>query len=295
MKLTTIYWNEGETACLVAPEGYIPLPLLRPSMPFDSTFALGDMLKNNQLDGMMEWFSREGKKMMDTGMFDHQAIPPQTVEYAPLYRNPSKIICIGLNFSVHAEELMAVQPDRYPGSFMKPDTTIIGHGDYIRIPALSRKTTAEAELGVIIGRKCRHVKPGQWRDVVAGFTPVLDMTAEDILKMNVRYLTASKSFDTFFSFGPLFVSKDEVPTIDALEIGTVRNGKVVASARVTDMKFPPPDIISFLSDVMTLMPGDIIATGTPGATDIAEGDVIECRITGLTPLINRVIDIKKGA
>ena len=163
----------------------------------------------------------------------------------------------------------------------------------IRIPRLSEKTTAEAELGIIIGRRCKDVPREKWKDVVAGFTAVIDMTAEDILRQNPRYLTMSKSFDTFFSFGPQMVTLDEVNDVLSLTVSTVINGRVHAENTVDHMTFPPDELISYHSRVMTLLPGDVISTGTPGAVHIHHGDNVECRITGFESLKNPVIDLKR--
>ena len=178
---------------------------------------------------------------------------------------------------------------------MKPATTIIGHGDAILLPHQSSHTTAEGELGIVIGRQGRHIDPSAWLDHVAGFTTILDMTAEDILRQNPRYLTVSKSFDTFFSFGPQLVTPDEIEDVSKLSVATVINGNVHAANRVANMTFPPAVLVSFLSEVMTLLPGDIISTGTPGAVTIGHGDVVECHIDGFEPLVNPVVDLKTTA
>ena len=130
--------------------------------------------------------------------------------------------------------------------------------------------------------------------MIAGFTTIIDMTAEDILQRNPRYLTLSKSFDTFFSYGPQLVTPDEVADVEALEVATVHNGRVHRQNRVANMTFPPDQLISFHSQVMTLMPGDVISTGTPGAVVIGEGDRVECRIGGFAPLANTVVDLKNN-
>ncbi len=149
--------------------------------------------------------------------------------------------------------------------------------------------TAEGELALVIGREAKDIPEEDAPSVVAGFTTVLDMTAEDILRRNPRYLTRSKSFDTFFSFGPEFVTPDEIEVLDALEVSTVLNGEVRRTNSVSNMTFSPYWLVSFHSRVMTLLPGDVISTGTPGAVVIQEGDVAECRITGFEPLSNPVV------
>jgi 2-keto-4-pentenoate hydratase/2-oxohepta-3-ene-1,7-dioic acid hydratase in catechol pathway len=124
--------------------------------------------------------------------------------------------------------------------------------------------------------------------VIAGFTTVLDMTAEDILRRNPRYLTRAKSFDTFFSFGPHLVTLDDVGEIGSLEVATVLNGAARRSNVISNMVFSPWFLVSFHSRVMTLLPGDVISTGTPGAVEIRDGDVAKCRITSFEPLSNPV-------
>jgi 2-keto-4-pentenoate hydratase/2-oxohepta-3-ene-1,7-dioic acid hydratase in catechol pathway len=212
---------------------------------------------------------------------------------APLYRRPRKIWGIGLNYREHATDLSEKSPTAEPASFMKPDTAIIGHNDVIQIPVMSQKTTAEAELGLIFGKKCRHVPRSEWKSVVAGYTTIIDMTAEDILRRNPRNLTQSKSFDTFFSFGPVFVTADEIEDILKLRVQTVHNGKVRAENIVANMTFPPDFLVSYHTGIMTMLPGDIISTGTPGAVPVADGDAVECRIDGFQPLVNTVRDLKK--
>jgi 2-keto-4-pentenoate hydratase/2-oxohepta-3-ene-1,7-dioic acid hydratase in catechol pathway len=194
----------------------------------------------------------------------------------------------------HAADLAEKAPSDEPASFMKPDTTIIGPGDLIHIPLQSEKTTGEAELGIILGRECKNVPEKDWLSAVAGFTTILDMTAEDILRRNPRYLTRAKSFDTFLSFGPELVTPDEVPDVLKLKVATVINGRVHAENVVANMTFPPPYLVSFHSRVMPWLPGDILSTGTPQAVPLKDGDVLECRIEGFAPLRNPVRDLKEG-
>ena len=119
------------------------------------------------------------------------------------------------------------------------------------------------------------------------------VTAEDILRLNPRYLTVCKSFDTFFSFGPELVTVDEVEDVFSLKVQTLHNGCVHAENVVRHMTFPPDELVAFHSAVMTMNPGDIISTGTPGAAPMAHGDTVECRIEGFESLANPVIDLKQ--
>jgi 2-keto-4-pentenoate hydratase/2-oxohepta-3-ene-1,7-dioic acid hydratase in catechol pathway len=215
------------------------------------------------------------------------ALPAAAVRYAPLYRRPRKIWGIGLNYRDHAADLSAPFPTE-PASFMKGDHTIIGHGDPIELPAESERVTAEAELGVIIGRRCRDVSEVDVAAVIAGYCLVIDMTAEDILQRNPRFLTRAKNFDTFFSFGPELITQDEVLDVMRLNVGTWCNGALHRQNVVANMAFPPAYLVAFHSRVMTLYPGDVISTGTPGAVVIQHDDIAECRIEGLGSLINPV-------
>ncbi len=229
----------------------------------------------------------ELKEAYDRGEVRGEAVTRYS--HAPLYRRPRKIWGIGLNYVEHAGDLSETAPSEEPASFMRPDTTIIGPGDEIVLPSQSERVTAEGELALVIGREAKDVSEADAPLFVAGFTTVLDMTAEDILRRNPRYLTRSKSFDTFFSFGPELVTPDEIEDVDTLEVSTMLNGKVHRSNTVLNMTFSPWWLVSFHSRIMTLLPGDVISTGTPGAVVIQEGDVAGCRITGFESLSNPIV------
>ena len=292
MKLASATIDGIESAALVVSVGYLPLHTLNRRLNLRWPTGMLELIDSGTLGELQRWYREKGSKQEEN--LSQLAVPAESSRCGPLYRRPRKIWGIGLNYAAHAADLSESAPTGIPGSFMKPDTTIIGPGDAICIPTASEKTTAEAELGVIIGRKCRNVPQENWREVVAGFTTIIDMTAEDILRQNPRYLTVSKSFDTFFSFGPQLLTPDEVEDVSSLSVATVINGRVHAANSVANMTFSPAVLVSFLSRVMTLLPGDIISTGTPGAVTIHHGDVVEARIDGFAPLINPVVDLKAG-
>lgn len=250
------------------------------------------ILEMGQLDELNQWYKSIGIKKLR--LLEKHFLSSNEVEFDPPYLHPRKIWGIGLNYVEHATDLAEKTPDLFPASFMKADTTIIGHGDPILIPLLSEKTTGEAELGIVIKKKCKNIKKADWLDMVAGFTTIIDMTAEDILRKNPRYLTLSKNFDGFFSFGPQLITPDEFTSIMGIEVATVINGKVFAKNTPSNMKFPLDYLVSFHSTIMTLMPGDIISTGTPRAVALKNGDVIECRIDRFFSLKNPVIDLKSA-
>jgi 2-keto-4-pentenoate hydratase/2-oxohepta-3-ene-1,7-dioic acid hydratase in catechol pathway len=290
MKIATILFDGQEVAGIITDYGYLPIPSINRLFNKNWPHDLFGILTEERLEEIKRWFYRNSGVL--TQELKELSIQKEMIRFAPLYRRPRKIWGIGLNYKAHAEDLSEKVPTLEPASFMKPDTTIIGFNDTIKIPALSEKTTGEAELGLIFGKKCKNVKPDEWRSVLAGFTMVIDMTAEDILRRNPRNLTQSKSFDTFFSFGPVLYTIEEVEDVSSLKVQTLINGKVYAENTVANMMFPPDALVSYHSQIMTMLPGDIISTGTPGAAPLKHGDIIECRISGFQPLMNHVIDLK---
>ena len=209
-------------------------------------------------------------------------IPLADVEPRLPYSVPPKIWCIGLNYKTHAEDIQATQPEE-PGSFMKPASCMFQPGGEIVLPPpdVSDDVDAEGELGVIIGRNCRFVPPGNVRDVIYGFTTTLDLTALDVLRKNPRYLTRAKSIDTFFSFGPVIVTADEIgdsEAIDGLEVITEHNSGVCSRDFVRNMKMRPLDLVAFHSNYFTLEPGDLISTGCPKGARIKPGDTVRARV-----------------
>ncbi|HSO20950.1 MAG TPA: fumarylacetoacetate hydrolase family protein, partial [Desulfosarcina sp.] len=251
---------------------------------------MAELIADGSVAGLNAWYRGEGRREIERRKLP--TLAHGDITYAAPYLRPPKIWGIGLNYREHAADLSEVSPTSAPASFMKPFTAVIGPGQTIRIPTLSHRTTAEGELGVVIGRRCKDVPRENWLDVVAGFTTILDMTAEDILQENPRFLTRSKSFDTFFSFGPQLVTPDEIGDVNRLTVATVINGRVHAENTVDHMTFTPDVLVAYHSQVMTLLPGDIISTGTPGAVHIRHGDTVECRISGFAPLANPVVDLK---
>lgn len=283
MRLTTLRLDGAEPGALVRPGGAVPLTTLNDASGTDWPATVQELLERGRVGELRDWVAGQ-----DAARLDGLALPQEQLVYAPLYRRPRKIWGIGLNYVEHAADLSETAPSTEPASFLKPDTAIIGAGDPIRIPPQSQRTTAEGELGVVIGRECRDVDEADAPSVVAGFTTIVDMTAEDILEQNPRYLTRSKSFDTFFSFGPELVTVDEVDDVDALEVATIHNGQVHRRNVVANMTFRPWWLVAFHSRVMTLLPGDVISTGTPGAVHIRSGDTAGVQITGFRELTNPV-------
>lgn len=201
-----------------------------------------------------------------------------------------KLWGIGLNYEAHAGDLGEDRPEE-PASFMKPKTAVTGPGGPIRLPPADRtdRVTAEAELAVVIGRTCTDLGEEEVATVVAGYLPVIDMTAEDVLQRNPRFLTRAKSFDTFLVIGPAIAVPDGDLAIDDAAVRTVINGDVVAENRERNMLFSPSELVAFHSRVLTLEPGDVISTGTPGAGEITPGDRVRAEVEDVGSVESDVI------
>lgn len=224
---------------------------------------------------------------------DSAFTPVSSLTATAPYRKPRMIWGIGLNYREHASDLAETSPSDEPASFVKGDQTVIGPGEPITLPWQSNRVTAEAELGLIIGRECRNVSEADALSYVWGVVPILDQTAEDILAKNPRFLTRAKNFPGFFSFGPAITPMDEVldrfGEIKNVEVATMINGTLHRKNVVDNMMFSPEHLVSFHSQVMPLYAGDIISTGTPGAVRLSAGDVAECSIEGVGVLTNPVV------
>lgn len=296
MRLATIKKDGAEIAGIVTATGIFPIEALNAAKGTAWKTEMYDLICAEQIPGLTAWYNESGKaeleKLPGTVTYDK-------VVYGPLYRNPPRIFGIGLNYVDHAGDLGENAPVGFPGSFYKPASCITGPGSDIKIPALpeAQKTTAEAELGIILGKACKFIEEKDWMDYIVGYTTVLDMTEESILRQNPRFLTLVKGFDTFFSFGPQLITPDEVEDVLELEVQSVHNGEVHAKNTVRNMTHKPARLVSLVSQMQGWLPGDILSTGTPRAFHIQDGDTAECRIYGpnnfaMEPLVNPVVDLK---
>ncbi len=296
MRLATIRQNGAEIAGIVTAGGVFPIAALNAAKGTAWKTEMYALICADQIPGLTAWYNAGGKAELEhlPGI-----VPFDAVVYGPLYRNPPRIFGIGLNYVDHAGDLGENAPVGFPGSFYKPASCIVGPGDDIKIPALpeAQKSTAEGELGIILGKACKFIAEEDWMDYIVGYTTILDMTEESILRLNPRFLTLVKGFDTFFSFGPQLVTPDEVEDVLALEVQSVHNGEVHAKNVVRNMTHKPARLVSLVSHMQGWLPGDILSTGTPRAFHIQDGDVAECRIFGpngfeMAPLVNPVVDLK---
>ena len=197
---------------------------------------------------------------------------------------PSKIIGIGRNYVEHARELGNEVPD-VPIIFFKPPTSLLGPGETIVLPSVSQRVEFEAEIGIVIGKRIRNVDPNGAEKAVGGYVCVNDVTCRDLQKADGQWGRA-KGFDTFCPVGPRVVSGLDWRNLDLI---CRVNGAERQRAKATDMHFSIPELVSFLSGIMTLEPGDLIATGTPaGTAPLHHGDVVEVEIPGVGVLSNPV-------
>ena len=247
-------------------EGYVPLDAVEPdlgsvrdALPHAAAGTLGDV---------------------DDATAD--PVPAADLSFGAPLASFGKLWGIGLNYEAHAGDLDEDRPAE-PASFMKPSSALTGPGGPIRLPpeSQSERVTAEAELGVVIGRTCRNVDEAEVTDVIAGFLPVIDMTAEDVLRRNPRFLTRAKSYDTFLVPGAALAVPEAPLDLEGLSVRTEVNGEIQAENEIRNMLFPPAEIVSFHSEVMTLEPGDLFSTGTPGAAPIAPGDEVRAVVESI--------------
>ncbi|NIP30647.1 MAG: DUF2437 domain-containing protein [Candidatus Dadabacteria bacterium] len=199
--------------------------------------------------------------------------------------SPSKILAVGLNYRDHAEEMKKTPPED-PMLFMKPSTAVIAHEDKINYPShMSSRVDYEGELAVIIGKKATMVSVENSYNYIFGYTCINDITARDLQAKDIQF-TRGKGFDTFAPIGP-YIETDIDPS--NINIRTFLNGEIKQNSNSSNLIFSVPELLSFISSVMTLLPGDIIATGTPsGINPMVPGDKIEVELEGIGRLINYV-------
>jgi 2-keto-4-pentenoate hydratase/2-oxohepta-3-ene-1,7-dioic acid hydratase in catechol pathway len=200
---------------------------------------------------------------------------------------PSKVVAVGRNYADHARE-MGSEPPAEPVLFLKPSTAVVGHGDPIAYPVkLTQRVDYEGELAVIIGRLCREVPAAQAAEVIFGYTCANDVTARDLQARDGQW-TRAKGFDTFCPLGP-WIETDADPA--DLELTTVLNGEVRQQTRTSQLLYDVPALVEYVSTVMTLLPGDVLLTGTPaGVGPLEDGDEVSVTIENIGSLRNTVVN-----
>ncbi len=202
-------------------------------------------------------------------------------------RRPGKIVCVGRNYFEHARELGNVVPDQ-PLLFLKPPSAVIGDGESILLPPESQRVEHEAEIGVVLRRRLRRGDEAAAREAIAGVTCVNDVTARDLQKADGQW-TRAKGFDTFCPIGPRLMPVDPGFNFSTLEVVCRVGGVERQRGRASEMAFAIPMLLAYISHVMTLEPGDLVATGTPaGVGPLTDGDEVEVEIPGVGVLRNPV-------
>jgi 2-keto-4-pentenoate hydratase/2-oxohepta-3-ene-1,7-dioic acid hydratase in catechol pathway len=275
---------------------------------FDITKAIGDDLLEFprvaftieevlQVKDGLEMLERQlGQLKESSSGIQPFLFPPSDVRLHTPISRPQKLIGIGLNYRDHVEELKGQAPQQ-PLLFGMYANAIIGPEESVIIPPMSKQVDYEAELGVVIGRRARQVSVESALDCVAGYTIINDVSARDLQFSDGQWVRA-KSFDTFAPMGPYLVTRETLRDGDGLDIELRLNGKTMQKSNTRNLIFKVPELVSYISKVMTLEVGDVIATGTPGGVGFGRnpqvfmkpGDTVEIEIEGIGLLRNRIAD-----
>jgi acylpyruvate hydrolase len=278
MRLATIY-QHGATRASVIQDGRVRL------LPYAD---VGELLAS-------------GLPVGDAARSAGEDIDVAKVRFAPPVPRPEKIICVGLNFRAHAAEAGFALPN-HPTLFAKYWRSLIGHGEEIDMPPNSDAVDWEAELGVVMGRSCRYATEQQALDAIAGYTVVNDISMRDWQLRTSQFLQG-KTFELSTPVGPCLVTPDEVDHARNLVISCEVNGEEMQNCSTTDMIFSPAQIVAYISEIMTLVPGDLIACGTPSGVGglqnppryLRSGDVVTTTVEGVGELSNRCSAVRKIA
>lgn len=251
----------------------------------------GNFFSNNGIDNLKLWLENNSEKIPIIADSERLGCPID---------KPSKIVCIGLNYTKHAEESGMTLPEE-PVLFFKSTTAIVGPYDDVMLPKGSLKSDWEVELAVVMGKKAAYVHEKEAMDYVAGYVIHNDLSEREFQLEHQGQWVKGKSCDTFAPLGPYLVTKDEVTDPHNLDLWLKLNGKIMQSSNTSDMVFNVPKLISYISRFMTLLPGDILSTGTPfgvglGLTPpvyLKAGDIMELGIDGLGVSRQKVIAFKK--
>ncbi len=216
------------------------------------------------------------------------------VDLAPVVPRPPKIICVGQNYMAHIAEMGSTAP-KFPTLFAKYTRALIGPRDAITLPKVSDKIDWEVELAIVIGSEGRHLTADNAMEVVAGYTVLNDVSARDFQRRTEQWLQG-KTFEGSTPLGPVLVTKDELDPSD-LALTTEIDGQTMQSSRTSDLLFKPAEILAYISQIITLEPGDIIATGTPSGVGsgrnpqvwLKAGQTVTCTVEGIGSVVNRCV------
>ncbi|KUN58941.1 2-hydroxyhepta-2,4-diene-1,7-dioate isomerase [Streptomyces canus] len=279
MRLATLRTGDGTRAARRDGDSYVLLPHA----------DVGELLNSGE-----DW-ARAGATAGSERVDAAEAV------FAPVVPHPNKIICLGLNYATHIKEMGRDTP-RYPTLFAKYDGSLIGAGDTVTLPTVSDTVDWEAELAFVIGRTARHVPKAEALDFVAGYTVANDVTVREYQRRTREFL-AGKTFEATTPLGPALVTADEFGGKEPdLEIRCEVDGEVMQISRTSDLLFGIADIVAYISDIITLLPGDVILSGTPGGVGdgrdpkvyLKEGQILRTVIEGLGETRNVCVRETRG-
>jgi acylpyruvate hydrolase len=283
MKLVSLLAADGPAVGLLTDAGVIDLSQAAPQLP-------------RSMKELLERYGTDLTEAVKTKR-DVAPIPLAEANLLPVIPDPGKIICIGRNYAAHAAEGGA-KPLEYPDIFLRVATSLVAHNRPIVRPKVSDKLDYEAELVFIVGQKTRHAAEADALDAIAGYSMFNEGSVRDYQRKATQW-TPGKNFDATGAFGPALVTADELPAAMAgVRIQTRLNGQVMQDANTDELIFPVRKLVAILSEIMTLEPGDIIATGTPAGVGyprnppvfMKPGDTVEVEVDGLGVLVNTIVD-----
>jgi 2-keto-4-pentenoate hydratase/2-oxohepta-3-ene-1,7-dioic acid hydratase in catechol pathway len=284
MRLATLKTDAGPHPAVLVGDHYIDLTATDPAFPASVREILADP-------------ERMAAAKQTAGRSDAVRLPvSEAALHAPVH-DPQKIVCVGLNYRDHAVESGMAIP-KEPVLFSKFPSALVGHGEQIVAPKSSTKVDYEAELVIVIGKRGRYIPEAAAYEHVAGYAVGHDVSARDWqLEKDGKQWIVGKTFDTFAPVGPVLVTRDEVPDVHKLGIRLRLNGKTMQESNTEQMIFSVPQVVAYVSNIVTLEPGDLIFTGTPPGIGHAlkppvylkPGDVAEVEIDGLGTLRNQVV------
>ena len=259
-----------------------------------AVYEAGDALREDCPD--LKSLLRAGRLDELPGSVVSEGIDAAELAYEPVIPNPDKILCVGVNYRPHVEEMGREIPAQ-PLVFVRFADSLVGHGASLERPRVSTQYDYEGELAVVIGRRARYVDATDAEDHIAGYSPFMDGSVRDWQRHTTQF-TAGKNFPGSGAFGPALVSRDEIADVTALTLTTRVNGEVLQRGRIAELIFDIPRLVEYCSAFTILMPGDVIVTGTPGGVGAARqpprwlepGDEIEVDIGPAGCLRNTVAD-----
>lgn len=250
MKLVSYYQNETEKLGIKLKEGILPVDLI----------TIHDVINKGESE-----LTKLNELIKKSNSADYIT---EDLKYAPALTAPEKIICVGLNYKKHADEIKAEYP-QYPILFNKYNNALSAHQATVTLPEVTERVDYEAELGIVIGKEANNVSEEKALDYVFGYCATNDLSARDLQKRTGQWMLG-KTSDGFLPIGPYIVTKDEINDPNNLKIQTELNGKLVQDSNTADMIFSVAELISYISKHMTLKPGDLIITGTPEGVIIGQ-------------------------